>query len=300
MRKWLFLIAVFISLSFSFQVQAQNETRLSSVTVNIWPEYDQPSVLVINHISLSPDTKLPTTLSIRIPAQAEVFAVAVSDPVNGLLNTPYDRIVEGSWATLTINTNLRDVQVEYYDVLAKNETARHIVFEWSSNYAIDRFAVAFQQPVGATEIVTNPILTASNAGQDGFIYFQSTPQPLAAGQSYHLTIDYQKSSDALSTTGLPVEPSQPINSSTPGRVTMSYVLPWILAGIGGALLLVGIVGGLYFWKSGPRDSLKNRRRHPQQQRTSENSEVYCNQCGKRAQPGDVYCRTCGSRLKKEG
>jgi len=299
MRKCFTVLAVLMALWVSFPVQAQSEVRLISVSVDIWPEYDQPAVLVIYHISLSPDITLPANLNLRVPAQAEVFAVAIADPANGLLNTPYDRTLQGSWATLKITANSRDVQVEYYDALVKNRTTRHIVYEWPGDYAVDAFAVALQQPVGATDMVTDPVLSKSSVGQDGFAYYQSAPQTLATGQSFTLTADYQKATDALSTTGLPVQPTQPLNASTPGRVTMSGILTWVLAGIGGALIVVGIVGGLYMWKNGTRRSSAARKRHAQPQQASETGAVYCYQCGKRAQPGDVFCRTCGMRLRKE-
>lgn len=299
MRKWFAVLAVLVALWVSFPAQAQSEVRLSSVSVEIWPEYDQPAVLVIYHIFLSPKTTLPATLNLRVPAQAEVFAVAIADPVSGLLNTPYDRTVQGSWATLTITANSHDVQVEYYEALVKNGTARHVIYEWADDYNVDVFVVALQQPVGATDMVTDPTLIKSSVSQDGFVYYRSIPQPLAAGQSFTLTADYQKTTDALSTTGLPVQPAQPLNASTPGRVTMSGVLPWVLAGIGGALIVVGIVGGLYMWKNGMRRSSASRKRHAQPQQATETGAVYCYQCGKRAQPGDGFCRTCGMRLQKD-
>jgi hypothetical protein len=298
MRKGFAILAVLVALWVSFPAQAQSEARLSSVSVEIWPEYDQPAVLVICHISLYPDATLPATLNLRVPAQAEVYAVAVADQVSGLLSAPYDRTVQGAWATLTITANSRDMQVEYYDVLVKDGTTRHVVYEWAGDYAVDSFAVALQQPLGATDMVTDPTLTKSSVGQNGFIYYQSAPQLLAAGQSFTLTADYQKATDALSTTGLPVQPTQPLTANTPGRETMNAIL-WVLVGIGGALIVVGILGGLYMWKSGTRRSSALLKRHAPSQQASETGEVYCNQCGKRAQPGDVFCRTCGMRLRKE-
>lgn len=299
MRKWFTALAVLVALLASFPVQAQSEVRLSSVSVDIWPEYDQPAVLVIYHISISPSTTFPVSLNLRIPAQAEVYAVAISDPVSGLINASYDRLVQGSWATLTITANSKDVQVEYYEPLVKNGTARHIAYEWAGDYAVDSFAVALQQPVGATNMITTPTLQQNPVGQDGFVYFQSTSQPLTAGQIYSLAADYQKTTDVLSTTGLPVQPTQPLSPTTPGRVTMNAVLPWVLAGVGGALIIFGIVGGLYMWKNGTRRSAASRKRHAQPQQANESDEIYCHQCGKRAQPDDVFCRTCGMRLQKD-
>ena len=300
MRKCFTVLAVMVILWVSIPAQAQSETRLSSVNVEILPEYDQPKVLVIYRISLPPETLIPVTLDLRVPAQVEVFAVAYVNPENSnLLNAQYDRSVKGSWATLTITSNSLSVQVEYYDALVKNGTARHVVFEWAGNYAVDAFTIVFQQPAGATDLTINPILPNSSIDQAGLTYYQSATQPLAGGQSYTLTVDYSKATDTLSTTGLPVQPTQPLNSSTPGRVTLNSILPLVLAGIGGALIVVGIVGGLYMWENGRHRPSVSRKRHTQPRQTSETGEVYCYQCGKRAQPGDVFCRICGTRLRKE-
>ncbi len=299
MRKWVYVLAILAAVCFTIPAGGQSGVTLSSVSVDIWPEYDQPAVLVIYHLSISASTTLPVSLSLHLPAQAEVFAVANSDPTTGLVNAPYDRTVEGSQATLTLTANSKDVQVEYYDKLVKNGTARHIVYEWAGDYAVDSFAVALQQPVGATDMVTNPVLQQNAVAQDGFVYFQSGSQPLAAGQKYNLTADYNKVTDALSTTGLPVQPTQPLTTSTPGRVTMSAVLPWVLGGVGGVLIIFGIVGGIYMWRNGTRRASAGRKRHAQAQQNSDSEEIYCHQCGKRAQPGDVFCRTCGMRLEKD-
>ena len=61
-----------------------------NVQVDVWPEYDQPAVLVIYHITISTQVTLPANLSIRIPAAAgKPFAVAMQDS-NGLYNLNYD------------------------------------------------------------------------------------------------------------------------------------------------------------------------------------------------------------------
>lgn len=300
MRKVFFAVAILLVLMIASPVQAQIGTSLSSVRIDILPEYDQPKVLVIYHITLPTDITLPVVLNLRVPAEAEVFAVAIVDPVTAkLLNAPYDRSAAGTWASLAITVNARDVQVEYYQPLQKDGSVRHIVFEWPGDFAVDAFEVALQQPTGATDLVTDPALEPSSTNQDGFIYYQSATQVMTVGQTFLLIADYQKATDALSTSGLPVQPTQSLDGTIPGRVTMNSLLPWILAGIGGALVVVGIVGGLYLWKNSSQRSPASRKRHGQRQHTSESGEIYCNQCGKRAQTGDVFCRACGMRLRKE-
>jgi hypothetical protein len=300
MKKWLTVLAVLIACCVSFPTRAQSNISLSSVSVEIWPEYDQPAVLVIYHIFLSSDVTLPTNVDLRIPAHAKVYAVAVANPANELINAPYDRSVDGEWATLTITTISRNIQVEYYDILVTNKTSRHIVYIWPGDYKVEAFSISLQQPVGATDMVTSPTLTQNSISQGGFSYYKSAPQSLANGQSFTLTADYQKATDTLSTTGLSVQPAQPLTSKTTGRVTMNNILPLALAGIGGAVIVIGIVGGIYIWKSGTRPQVKfHKHSRPPKQVVIETDETYCNQCGKRSEPGDVFCRTCGSRLQQK-
>jgi hypothetical protein len=298
MRKCFAILAMLAALWISIPAQAQGALHLTSVSVDVWPEYDQPAVLVIYHLSLDPATKLPATVNLRIPATAEVYAVAVSDPTSGLVNAPYNRTVQGQWATLAITANSTGVQVEYYDTLSKTGTSRHIVFEWAGDYGVDAFSVNLQEPAGATDLITDPALTQSTTGQDGLTYLQSAPQALSAGQSYTLTVDYQKTTDTLSTTGLPVQPTEPLTTSTPGRETTSSIV-WVLAGIGGTLVVVSIVMGFFMWRSGTRRPATSRKRHAPSRSAREDDAIYCNQCGKRAQPEDEFCRTCGTRLPRK-
>jgi len=299
MRKWFIMLVVLGTLCLTFPVYAQNSTILSNVSVEIRPEYDQPAVLVIYHLGLASNVPLPATINLRLPAGAEINAVAVSDPVRGLINAPYDRSEQGSWTTLKITANVPDLQVEYYDSLYKTGTSRHIVYEWPGDYPVVNFNIILQQPVGATNLVTYPTLIQSSVGQDGFTYFASSVQNLQEGQTYTLTIDYQKTSDALSITGLPVQPVQPLTDVTPGRITVSEIMLWIFAGLGVILILVGLVGGFTIWKRSTQ-KIRGSSKHPAQPAIVEDTNLtYCPKCGKRAQTGDVFCRTCGTRIKNK-
>jgi hypothetical protein len=308
MRKLLIILLFLIALGVNIPVVAQSSNHLDAVLVEILPEYDQPKVLVISRLSLVAGTTLPVTFKLRIPSQAEVWAVASVNPVDSQLqDIPYDRSANGLWATLTITVNSLNVQVEYYEPLVKNGTTRHIVYEWAGDYVVDSFTVVFQQPIGATGFITNPNLTESSVDQSGSVFYQSTPQALDAGQTYTLSADYQKATDALSTTGLVVNPAQPLDSNTPGRVTFNNILsqikaglmiPWVSIGIVCILIVGGIVLGYYLSKNNSIRSPKSRKHHTTMNQAPKIVDIYCSQCGKRAQLGDVFCRTCGTRLPK--
>ena len=58
MRKLMLMLSLWIVLLVPVSVQAQGKLHFSLVSVDIWPEYDRPAVLMIYHITLAPDTSL--------------------------------------------------------------------------------------------------------------------------------------------------------------------------------------------------------------------------------------------------
>ena len=296
MRRLILMLTLLIVLLVPVPVQAQGEVRLSLVSVDIWPEYDQPAVLMVYHITLASGTTLPASLTVRIPSGVQINAVAVVDPVKGLLNAPYDNTVQGQWSVLKITTNSLQVQVEYYATLVKNGSARHIAFEWAGDYAVDKLDVNFLRPLGAESVSISLAPMDTSPGQDGLTNYRIQTANLAAGQSFALTIDYQRQTDDLSIASLPVQAASTPGPDTPGRVSMTGILPWVLAGIGMLLIVAGIVG-FVAWQRGGQGSVAGRRHMPHR-KESEDEFIYCHQCGKRAQPADVFCRTCGTRLKR--
>jgi len=278
-------------------VGAQGELRLSSVSVDIWPEYDQPAVLVIYHITLAPEVALPTTVTLQIPAGAQVTEVAIVDPVKGQLNAPYERIVQGKWAVLAISANTAQVRVEYYEALVKSGAARNIVFKWAGDYAVDVLETNFLQPLGAEDVNISPMPIETSPGQDGMTNYRNRVTHLAANQPYSVTITYQRNTDDVSISNLPVQAASTPGADTPGRVSMIGILSWVLGGFGALLIVAGVIA-FAVWQRGGRGTA-TRPRPALARRGHESESIYCRQCGKRAQPGDAFCRTCGTSLNRE-
>lgn len=278
-------------------VGAQGETRLNSVSVDIWPEYDQPAVLVIYHITLVPEVTLPTTVTLQIPAKGQINAVAIVNPAKGQLNTPYERTVQGDWATLTITVNTAEVQVEYYEALAKSGTTRNIVFKWAGDYAVDVLETNFLQPLGAYEVNISPVPGKIGIGQDGMMNYHNQVTHLAANQPYSVTISYQRNTDDVSISNFPVQAALTPGADTPGSVSMVGVLSWVLGGIGVLLIVVGVIAFIVWQRGGRGAEVRKRPASPRKGHEAES--IHCRECGKRAQPGDVFCRTCGTRLNRE-
>lgn len=307
-KKHYLLILVCLSLCVApLSARAQGALQLAQVEVALWPEFDQPSMLVIYHIALSSQVTLPVQVRWRIPTIAGTpNAVAANHPDGSLYNLNYEMEEGTEWRTLVFQATTPEIQIEYYDPsLIKDGAARHFEYRWPGDHAADSFIVKVQQPLDADDVRFSPSL---GAGQviDGLVYYTSQVGPLAQGQSFSITMDYNKESNTLTSERMTVGASEPLDGNVSGhKSTTRMLLPWILGGLG--VLLLG--GGVYwYWRSGQEETqTRSKRGRGSRRRASAPREaqtvpesgqhVYCHQCGKRAASGDRFCRACGTQLR---
>ena len=186
MRKLLvFVLILFLGL-FPVSALAQTDNYFSSISVQLWPDYDQPSMLVIYHYVLGEDIPLPASLELKVPLQASINAVATADGSGNLRTTDYVRKVTGEWAVLTMTTNSRNIQVEYYDNYQLDGQTRLYEYLWPANYPVEQFFVTFQQPVNVTSIELNPSLGMGSIAQDGLTYYRAEIGARGINESYSL------------------------------------------------------------------------------------------------------------------
>ena len=298
MRRFFLILmlgAMFILPSLAF---AQDNPTISNMTVQFWPEYDQPSMLVITDFQVAEGTTLPVDLTFRIPADANLIAVAslVNDGslVNAIFNGPE---TQGEWQVFSITINQDTLyRFEYYQQLDFNNTQRTFTYLWDGDHAVGEFNLELLEPLGLTSLVTDPPYK-SISQQNGSNIYAIDSTKLDSGEQYTLNIQYDKSTDALITEPQGVEPVAPLDENTPGRVSLTKWMPYIIGGMG--LLL--IVGGAAYYMQADRSSSRKRRRrvHTSSESADEQSDFYCPQCGTRAKPGDKFCRVCGARLRQE-
>lgn len=303
MQKWsrLFLILIFL-LIIPTIVTAQSTITLEAVNIELWSEYDQPSMLVIHEFIVSKDTPLPARVTLKFPRQANLIAVAFES--NGsLFNTQFESpAAQGDWQTITLNVeSYNPYRIEYYQALAREEDKRSFSFQWFGDYDVKDFNVSVIIPADSTELNTSPTLPNVALSPDQRVLIGTdTKSDLNTGSPYQLQLEYVRTSDALSDPrqANQVLPSEPIGPDTPGRVSVGQ-LPWIIGGIG-----IGLIGFALFiyWQSarGSKiDSVRTTFRSKQRATKEHDDPIYCPACGTRSSPGDRFCRTCGSRLRAE-
>lgn len=298
MRKFLLLIMLGLLFAFPASVFAQSDLKLTNVNVQLWPEYDQPSMLVITDFEIPATTALPVNVTFRIPKDANLIAVAVYSADGALTNAIFEGPQEdGEWQSFTVSLDSTAGRFEYYQTLSFNGNQRIFSYLWDGIYAVDTFAIRVLEPFDTTSLKTDPALT-SISQESNLKYYEGEPVALASGEQFILNLEYEKTTDTLIVNTQGVQPSAPVDENTPGRVSLSNSLPYIIGGLGVIMIVGGVV---YYWQSGRRStggkSRKRSRSHAEEQEDGE--ETYCPQCGSRSKTGDRFCRTCGARLRHQ-
>lgn len=297
MRRLLLMLVLGVFLAFPYSASAQSDVTISSVRVQFWPEYDQPSMLVIVDFKTSAGTQLPADLTFRIPAEADLIAVASDAGGGQFLDSPYEKgAFEGEYQTFSMTID-KDIpyRFEYYQPLAYNGNERSFSYQWDNGYAVENFQYVFLEPLDVTSFTLDPV-NSSTKSSNGLNSYGGNPVKLAAGEPYTLTLKYKKTTDTLVVPGQTVQIAEPVNEDTPGRISLTNSLPYILGGLGVFMIAVGL---MYYFQWGRASGGKPRRRHTQASAAGEGAEVYCPQCGSRAKSSDRFCRTCGARLRHE-
>lgn len=305
LRPFLILILITAFL-IPLSAGAQQPTALGTLTVDLWPEFDRPTMLVMYQFNLSSEVKLPAEVHFRIPAAAGApHAVAVCEPGANCFNTPYTQQAAGEWSELIIQATLPDLRVEFYDPrLEYDGSLRKFVYHWPGDYRVENFKLHVQQPVGAEQMRLKPGTVVTGVGEDGLTYYSLDAGMVPAGQAVEVTVEYSKNSSDLTSARLAVTSSEPLDGDSGGRISITSDMPFVLGAVG-VLLMVG--GGAWYWFSGQRRSSlqpRKRSRHkPARDAPASPGEggadfVYCHQCGNRAAPGDRFCRTCGTAIRR--
>jgi hypothetical protein len=306
MHKWVLVLLMMLICLIPAPVQAKAPLSFESVEIDLWPEYDQPTMLVIYRLTLDAATPLPADMAIRIPTTAGDPSAVATREVNGqLLTMAYTRTIQDDWSTISYKTTSLQMQFEYYDpALVKNGSTRTFTYEWQGDYAVKAMTLNIQQPVGASQMVLSPTQGSAISGDGGLAYYNAMIGSVPAGTKFKQSIQYQKNNDDLSKSAQSVQPSESLNAGTTGRAPNTVtVLAWALGALG-VLLLAG--GGFWYFRTGQvnKTEVYDRRHKPRKERVDESEVttqdgVFCHQCGKRASTGDIFCRVCGTRLRKE-
>lgn len=268
MKKRLFIVLFAALAAFSpAGSSAQDAVLIDTVDIGLWPEFDQPAMLVIYRIKLADETALPVQIAFRIPTRAgEPHAVA-----DGLLgDKPYSLDVQGEWTVVSFTAADLYLQLEYYDrTFDTSSNPRQYEYVWPGDYAVSSAVMNVKLPGSSTDVVISPSFGEGRTGDDGFLYYSANAGEHAAGESFSIRLDYRLGGGAQG---------------------------WMIWGIG-ALGVVLIAWGGYRYLSASRKPSRSSRHRGKPAASTASASRYCHNCGAAAQKGDRFCRNCGTELR---
>jgi hypothetical protein len=304
--------------------QAQSQpVQFSSFLVELWPEYDQPNVLVIYRAELAPNVSLPAQITFRLPGYVE-RTNAVAHEQNGFLLAVDPEMVtltpEGDASLLTFSAPSRKVQVEYYDagILTRQDGLRRIEYSFVAPYEIEAASFEVQEPAQTQDFSLVPQPSRSFTDNSGLRYNVVELAGLAPGEVITLTATYQRDTEALSTQllGLVSEHAPDLGVGPAASTRSDITIAYILMGAG-ALLFLGAIGHWWYnrqkMKSVPQRRRAARPVRHQKQPTSrvnkprpvanpavaEPAPGFCYRCGAALRPEANFCHVCGAERRQE-
>jgi hypothetical protein len=310
LRYTIFLIVSLLGITFgSFAqplfaqtvAQTTNEpTGLKNVTLWVYPEYDQPSLLVMLEGQITGAT-LPALVRFLVPQTAQLYSAGSKDATGiyspgqnreGVAGTP-DRkpsTIPG-WDEISFKlpTTTSTFRVEYYDDIIQGNPGKTISYDFRWLYPISDLQIIIQQPLKASNfsVLPNGIKTT----EDNFNVISYSKNNLTldpSTQPLHFDISYTKTD--------PNPSIQNAASSSGTGSSNSVALIFIVL----ALLIVAVILVLFLMKRKPGTRAKLAPRFEPARAVKSghghHGNKFCNQCGQPVGRSGNFCQNCGNKL----
>ncbi len=300
------LFALGFALAAAPHAFAQSPNQVSQLKISVWPEYDQPTVLVMFDGTLADATNLPRSVSVLIPSSANlrVTTYTNADGTFAPEQSSQPANLNDGWTRVTFSIKTAQYHVEYYDNLLRGAPDKSMDYTYKADAPIDQAILEIQQPFKATNFLITPPMSTTRTDADGFKYFSANYANIAAGQTITAQVKYTKSDPALSIAALPTSPA-PIATLAPAPATVPASNAATSVFLLVAAVVVGLVAviGFFLYQQRSRElapaaaSRGRSRRRAERANGARAAAAYCTQCGHGLSSEDVFCPRCGTKRR---
>ncbi len=281
---------------------AQTPERISQLDIAVWPEFDDPRVLVQYDGTLAAQDGYPREVSFLIPATAQLTATAYQDEQKQYLNTDPATVTDAgnNWKRVSFKTPKPNFHLEYYNDAIKGAPDKTLDFAYSALLPADNVQVQIQQPLKSENFKTTPAAALISEGMHGFKYHIFNYPGIAANQDLKLEIAYTKTDPKPSMQN--VVPPETSNQTAPQTAPDDAGAPmnaqqlYLLVGAGIALALGLLALWMWYTRRQPRLAYAGNASGGSGKR-AERTTGFCSQCGNGLHAGDNFCPKCGAKRK---
>jgi hypothetical protein len=270
---------------------------LDTLTIDLWPEFDQPSMLVIYSGSVA-DAAGPMELTFTLPPDADFHVAAYIDGMDRLIEIP-EREVSGD--TVTFTTPNGTFRIEFYDpALDTSSPERRYIYTYRGDYAVSTLTWSVQAPPAAENMTTEPA-GARTTGLYEMAYYVASVTDISQDEPVGVLVKYTKPDSALTADVLAQQAE-----SVPEEEASSPLIPLLIVI---ALAVLGI-GAYVVWQTRKlttaastaayRPARRGGRSAKQRSVTgaAPADQRFCTKCGTQAANAtDKFCRKCGAALR---
>lgn len=296
------VLAMLLAIAAGGTVRAADAPALASLRIMVWPEYDDPRVLVIYQGEFADKTGFPREVSFFVPADADILATAYypetgdGNPMNTDAWTT--ETVTGGFARVTFKLPTSRFHMEFYynPLPASSEKAFEYVYRAAQATAKVRLEI--QQPLKAENFATDPPAASTASGNHGFKNHLFDFPAVAADQTVRVKVLYTKTDPKPSVDN--VASSLPASANAPAGANQANdptaMLPYVIGAV--ALALAALA--FFAWQNQRQSFVRAPARaaaRRKARRGAAEAAVYCTQCGNALDEDDNFCSVCGAKRR---
>ncbi|MEN8097515.1 MAG: zinc ribbon domain-containing protein [Chloroflexota bacterium] len=264
--SWSLALVAVLLLSSMMAVQAEQDP-LKTVQVELQPDRDLSSVLVLVTAESSTASGEQSQVRVRIPVEPSAVAYVTDQ---GMFTADYQVEQQGVNYLIAVDSTEAVVRIEYYFDYQRTENRVRFSYEWLGGSATDALDIRFREPDGASGLSLPVGFNEIGILSDGYRYFEAQLGSLSAADTWSADFEYSKDSASLSLVQSESETKNETN------LVVSVIVS-ILAG----LVAGGVIGYVIARKRAASSPVR----------------IVCPQCGRRPKAGDTFCRSCGTRIR---
>jgi len=294
----LFLTSFLFLLALAPQpLAAQTPDRIATLSISVWPEYDDPSVLVIYDGEFANKDGFPREVAFLVPASAKVNATAYGNSSGEFFNTdPWKTQDAGNgWTRVLFTIPQPLFHVEYYYNPLQGAPDKKMDFVFNAANPADKVQLEIQEPLKSTNFKTDPAAATQTSRGHDFKYDVFQFSNVTAGQNLKVQVSYTKTDPNPSVANISV-PANSLPSDSALNANASTSNNWILpVGIGAGGVALAVLGFLA-WRM-RRNGDDEPRRRVRSKKNQGAAATFCHECGTALRTQDVFCSKCGTRRK---
>ena len=271
--------------------------RVARLQLSLWPEYDDPRVLLIIRGELAPGISFPTQVDLPIPEDAEIIGAGMISELGELLLQPH-RVISGETSEiLEITLPSRRFFAElYYDPFETGGDAKRFTYSFEAPYPISQLDLEVQQPYTASDFVTAPPAMAQESEGRDTTYHRFVYRDVAPGQETAIAVSYIKTETQPSVPK--ADSPQSKGAGHRGPQDRKLIYSGVLAAVIAVYVLVALLWAAHWRRRAPASEAEHAPLPvpPTPPAAAPGGAAFCSQCGRALNTDYAFCPGCGHAI----